>query len=66
MDPIRQPTKKLLKLAEVTRMLNISRSSLYKWMEEGSFPRPIKLGITACRWHRQDVETWLDTRRSSH
>ena len=37
---------------------NITRSYLYKMLNEGSFPKPKKLGRTS-RWIKSDIEQWL-------
>mgnify|MGYP005841321121 CR=1 FL=1 len=40
----------LLKLKEVCELLSVSCSTVYKWLSEGNFPRPIRLGARAVRW----------------
>ena len=37
---------------------NITRSYLYKMLNEGSFPKPKKFGRTS-RWIKSDIEQWL-------
>lgn len=59
---------KLLKIGEVTEWLGVSRSTIYKWIDEGRFPSPIKFGATdrsrvAARWAEEDIEQWIKDRR---
>ncbi len=32
---------KLLKIAEVCEWVCVSKSTIYKWVQEGSFPKPL-------------------------
>ena len=50
----------LLTQKEVLNYLNIKRSSLYCWINNGSFPAPIKLGERVARWHIEDIKDWLN------
>lgn len=48
------PVDPLLKASEVAKMLNISVTSIYRRMADGTIPRPIKLG-TLSRWSQADI-----------
>lgn len=46
---------------QVAAMLGIDRSSLYRWLDRGIFPKPnIKHGRTV-RWSRRAVERFIET-----
>lgn len=48
----------LLTIAEVVAMTRLSKSTIYRRIGEGSFPRSLK--ISGCtRWRRSDVERWI-------
>ena len=49
----------LLRRSELEKTLQISRSSIYAMMSEGTFPKPIKLGRRAVGWRSSDIEKWL-------
>ena len=58
---------KLLRIGEVSEWLNISRSTIYKWVNDGEFPEPVVLGQdegkrSATRWREEEVQEWLETR----
>lgn len=58
---------KLLRVGEVSEWLNISRSTIYKWVSDGEFPQPVVLGQddgkrSASRWREDEVLEWLDSR----
>lgn len=37
----------------------LSRSSIYRKMSEGSFPKPVPIGERAVAWIDSDVEEWM-------
>lgn len=49
---------KLLRIAEVTSWLSLSRGTIYRKVSEGSFPQPRKLGRSV-RWLSTDIQTWV-------
>ncbi|MEJ8311135.1 helix-turn-helix transcriptional regulator [Agrobacterium larrymoorei] len=53
-----------LTLKEVTSIMKVATSTLYRWMNEGNFPRPVKLGENCSRWRVSDVKVWQDARES--
>jgi len=51
--------KKLLKLQQVIERVAQSKSSIYRGMDSGTFPRPIKMGSRMVRWLSNDIDTYL-------
>lgn len=51
----------LLSTKEVTKLINRSESTLYRWWKiQGFFPAPILLGNgRACAWTKESVDNWL-------
>jgi prophage regulatory protein len=49
------PTAALWRLPEVLRNVPVSRATLYAWIEQGRFPKPIKIGPRAVAWRSADV-----------
>jgi prophage regulatory protein len=54
------PSSKLLRISEVCEWLNVSKSTIYKWVKEERFPQPIILGDHASRWLESDLIAWLE------
>ena len=52
--------KKLLTLKEVVALVSMSRSTIYRGMEAGWFPRPLKIGSRMVRWTVADIDAYLD------
>lgn len=36
----------------------ISRPTIWRWVSEGRFPLPVKLGPAVTRWRLADLERW--------
>ncbi len=49
------PPAALWRLPEVLRNVPVSRATLYAWIEQGRFPKPIKIGPRAVAWRSADV-----------
>lgn len=54
---------RILRLKEVIQAIGLSRSSIYRMMEQGTFPRPFKLGTAAIGWDLAEIEFWLTERK---
>ena len=46
---------KLLALKQVTNRVSLSKSSIYRKMESGTFPKPVSLGGKTVRWLVVDI-----------
>ena len=53
---------KILKLPAVKARTSLSRSSIYKFVREGQFPKPIQIGPRSVGWLEAEVEHWVDSR----
>jgi prophage regulatory protein len=51
----------ILRRIELEKRLGLSRSSIYKMMDDGEFPRPVRIGRRAVGWRAEDIETWFET-----
>ena len=53
---------RLLRRRQVEEITSMSRSSIYRLMQEGEFPRPVRVGPGAVRWKASDLTAWLESR----
>lgn len=51
--------KRLLTYADVCGMLNRNYKTIWAWVRDGKFPRPIKLNGQTLGWRQEDFENWL-------
>ena len=69
---IQSPQKRFIRLPEVLSRTGYGRTSIYRKMEDGSFPRSVKLGgpledhnafdSIAIAWIEDEVEQWIESR----
>ncbi len=49
----------LLPVKKVTAACGFSKTSIYRMMERGTFPRPAKRHGRSVRWSRSEVQAWM-------
>ncbi|MDX7952199.1 AlpA family phage regulatory protein [Lichenihabitans sp. Uapishka_5] len=49
----------LLNVTDVRQRIKVSVSTLYRWMDAGTFPKPLKLGDACVRWREEDLVAWI-------
>ena len=69
---IQSPQKRFIRLPEVLSRTGYGRTSIYRKMEDGSFPKSIKLGgpplapsafdSRVVAWIEDDVDQWIESR----
>ena len=50
----------LIKMPELCKRLCRSKSSIYRDVRRGAFPKPIKTGLRSVAWVVTEVEAWQD------
>lgn len=59
-DALRPPLIRAIQLRK--ELGNIGNTTLRRWVREGNFPKPIKLGANCVAWRRDEVDAWLESR----
>lgn len=59
-DALRPPLIRAIQLRK--ELGNIGNTTLRRWVREGNFPKPIKLGANCVAWRRNEVDAWLESR----
>ena len=55
--------EQLLRKPDVKEMVgNMPDSTLYYLMNQGDFPKPLKLGKRTVAWKRSEIEAWIQSR----
>jgi len=52
----------ILTRKEVEKTTSISRTSIYRLMQKGQFPKPIRLSANRVGWLAEDIDNWLQQR----
>lgn len=50
----------MLKIEDVVEKTSLGKSTLEKMIENGEFPKPLKLGPRTRRWHAEDINKWIN------
>ncbi|HHR5883426.1 helix-turn-helix transcriptional regulator [Moellerella wisconsensis] len=56
-------TDQFIDMKFITKLTGLTDKWFYKLIQDGEFPKPIKLGRSS-RWLKSEVEQWLYTRIS--
>ncbi|RSU73145.1 hypothetical protein BRX37_16460 [Sphingomonas sp. S-NIH.Pt3_0716] len=56
----------VLRTPEVTSLTGLSRSTIYRLMGDGSFPRQRKLGPNSVGWLHGEIANWINSRPMVH
>ncbi len=49
----------LLKLTKVQQILDVSRSTIYRFIKSGRFPLPVKIAGKIQRWRSDELQNWI-------
>jgi prophage regulatory protein len=50
---------RILRLKSVLQQTGLSRSTLYRKIQDGTFPRQIKIAARCAGWRQSAVQDWL-------
>ncbi|MBD9400085.1 helix-turn-helix transcriptional regulator [Pseudomonas sp. PDM11] len=53
---------RIIRLKEVTNSTGLARSTVYKFIAEGTFPKPVPLGDRCVGWVEEEVHDWIMVR----
>lgn len=56
---------RLITTKELADHLGVTTAAIYKWVKEGSMPKPIRLGGPkgTLRWRSDEIDAWLESRK---
>ena len=54
--------EEILRISDVVRATNLSRSTIYLLMKVNDFPRPKRLGKKVVFWTAAEIQQWLENR----
>jgi len=58
-------SNRILRLPEVLARVGLKRSTIYQFVADGKFPKPVRLGARSVGWSEQSVEAWIKSRISA-
>ncbi len=54
------PDSELLTVLDVAALFKISQKSVWRWVDRGWLPQPLRFNRWVVRWRRRDVQEMLD------
>lgn len=51
--------ERILRLKSVLERTGLTRSTLYRKMQLGTFPKQLRISVRCAGWRESDVEAWL-------
>jgi prophage regulatory protein len=61
-----EPARLFARLPTVIQATGLGRSTIYRLVASGAFPRPVHVGPRAVAWRWSDLEQWSATRATDH
>jgi|TARA_B110000090_G_scaffold89730_1_gene101792 prophage regulatory protein len=49
---------------QLEKLFKVSPATIYRWIKEGKFPKPVRLGANMVRWKAADIEAWMTDRET--
>ncbi|CAN1540840.1 AlpA Predicted transcriptional regulator [Burkholderiaceae bacterium] len=46
-------------------LLPVSPATIWRWVKDGKFPRPFKIGANSTCWDAAEVDAWLASRKEA-
>lgn len=56
-----QRHREIIRLPEVCNRTGLARSTVYKLVRQGVFPRPVKLTPKASGWYADEIDGWSES-----
>lgn len=54
--------ERIYRLNELADLIGLGRSTIYRMMDDGDFPKPIHLTRKTVGWRASEITAWLDSR----
>lgn len=63
-----QRIERIARMPEVEQAIGVHRATIRRWVREGTFPPPLRLGVgrrAAVGWKISAVDAWLEDREAA-
>jgi len=50
---------RLIRMRELRKLIGLSHATIYRYIKNGNFPKPIKLSERSVAWRLTDIENWI-------
>jgi len=53
---------RFIRLKDVMETTGLGKTTIYKYIEQGNFPKPVELGYRAVGWIESEISEWVMAR----
>lgn len=53
---------RMLRIAEILQITGVSAATIWRWVKDGIYPAPVKLGPNSVGWRESAIREWLESR----
>jgi predicted DNA-binding transcriptional regulator AlpA len=58
-------SERLLRLPELVRTIGVSRATIYRYIDSGRLPPPVKLSTRCTAWRASEITAWIASLRAA-
>ena len=51
---------RIIRLTELSEMLSVSKTTIWRWRQSGVLPEPFELGPKVVAWDLRTIEEWVE------
>jgi len=52
---------RFIRIPDVIKKTGLAKSTIWLWVKEGRFPKPIKLSPRVTVWEEADINKWMNS-----
>lgn len=61
-DPFPRRRVRLIRFSELKKRVPLSRTTVWRLVRAGTFPKPIKLAANVSAWREDEIDAWIELR----
>lgn len=62
LDPAHRSAERLIRIGAVAARIGLSRATIYRMVEAGKFPAPVRITSRCIAWPESAVNDWVSVR----
>lgn len=59
-EPLALPAEGFIRINQLIRFIPVSRTTIWRKVKDGTFPRPVRLSVYVTAWRMADVREWIE------
>ncbi len=52
---------RLYRISDVSKITSLAKSTIWLWVSQDRFPKPLSLSPTVKAWRKVDIDAWIDS-----